>query len=95
MEPKPRPPRPAAFRTAIEALCERYGFADWAIVAVAVDGSRKAWWVAGDGKNPVGDDDRAGVLHFEMSKLQATILAKSIEPTPAPKPKPPPLPPKS
>lgn len=82
--------RVTPFRNAIEAVCEKYGFADWAIIARAVDGTKKAWWVAGDGNNPIGDEDRSGLLLFEMAKLQASIVEMAITPKPAPKPKPPP-----
>lgn len=70
-----QPKKPIAnFETAIEALCQRYGYADWAVVARKADSSVKGWWVAGDGKNIVKDRERALLLHGEVAVLQDTII---------------------
>jgi hypothetical protein len=69
---KPEGPKP--FRHAAQALFEKYGYADWALVVRAVDGQKESFWDAGDGKNPIGDRERAGLLYFEMAELQESIV---------------------
>ena len=71
-EKKPEPKR--TFRHAMTLLCEKYGFADWAVCARAVDGSKESFWDAGDGNNPIGDRERAGLLLYEMEELKASIV---------------------
>ncbi len=75
---KPRP----NFESAIEAVCKRYGFSDWAVIARKGDRSTTGWWVAGDGRDPVDDNERALLLHARMAVLQDTIIAYLKAPRP-------------
>lgn len=69
---RPKKPRPT-FEAAVEALCLKYGYSDWAIIARADSRAAKGWWVAGDGKDPVDDHERALLLYARMGVLQETI----------------------
>lgn len=62
------------FKAAVAALCEKHGFADWAVAVRAVDGAKESFWEAGDGDNPIGDRERAGLLLYEIEELKASII---------------------
>lgn len=64
----------ADFMTAMEAVLEAYGFADWVVIPRAVDGSKLAFWTAGEGEAPIGDRERSMLLIGEMEDLKLTIL---------------------
>lgn len=75
MTPEPPKKKPALpFEQAVEALLQRYGFVDWAVVVRRPDNETRAWWVAGDEKDQAADRARAMVLFGEMGALQDTIL---------------------
>lgn len=73
-KPEKTPKAKRSFKAAVEAVCEGHGFVDWAIVVRAVDGNKESFWEAGDGENPIGDRERAGLLLFEMEELKGSIL---------------------
>lgn len=58
----------------IEAVLEKHGYVDYAVVVRSVDSITRGFWVAGDGENPSGDRERAGQLYFEMGVMQASLL---------------------
>lgn len=64
----------APFRTAMEAVLEAYGFADWVIIPRAVDGAKNAFWTAGEGETVIGDRERAFLLIAEMREMELNIL---------------------
>ncbi len=64
----------ADFVTAVEAVLEAYGFADWVIIPRAVDGAKIAFWKAGEGDNIIGDRERALLLVAEMEDMKLKIL---------------------
>lgn len=74
-EPKKKPALP--FEKAVEVLFERHGYVDYAIVARSVDGEKRGFWLAGDGQNPLGDEDRSLLLHGDMEVLQGTIIDRA------------------
>jgi hypothetical protein len=74
-KPKKKPNLP--LDKALEVLFERHGYVDFAYVARSVDGEKRGTWVAGDGQNPVGDEDRSLLLHGDMEVLQGTIIDRA------------------
>ena len=62
------------FHTALVAVLESFKFADWAVIARAVDGNKFGTWEAGDGENPVGSRERAMIMVGEMEDLKDTII---------------------
>lgn len=73
-EKKPKKSKKFTVEQEIEAVLEKHGYADWAVVCRAVDGAERSWWTAGDGENPLGDADRGLLLHGKMAILQASII---------------------
>jgi hypothetical protein len=76
-EEKPKKKVNLPFDKAVEVLLERYGYVDFCVVARSVDGEKYGRWVAGDGQNPVGDEDRSLLLHGDMEVLQGTIIDRA------------------
>ncbi len=75
---KPRP----TFEAAIEAVCRRYDYTDWAVIARKDNRSAAGWWDAGDGKDVIGDHERMLLLHARLGVLQKTILDAVMAPRP-------------
>lgn len=82
-EPKKKPNLP--FEKAVEMLFERHGYVDYAVVARSVDGEKRGFWLAGDGQNPLGDEDRSLLLHGDMEVLQSTIIDRAKQRLKGPK----------
>ena len=70
------------FEDAVEALCLKYGYSDWAFVVRKPDRSAKGWWVAGEGKDAIDDRERALLILAEFHVLQDTITAHLKNPPP-------------
>ena len=59
---------------ALRLLFDDYGFADWGIIARAVDGDEVHHWEAGTGKDPIGDAQRAKLMLADLLLMQGTLV---------------------
>ena len=64
----------ASLHSSILAVLEAYKYADWAVVARAVDGNKLSFWEAGEGQSTVGDRERAMILVGEIEDLKDVIV---------------------
>lgn len=60
------------------SLMEEYDIVDFAFVGKKLTGEANAFWEAVTEEDPMSNYERTGLLHYELSKLALTMVARAI-----------------